>query len=327
VADVQQPAEPGHGGEDVPQRFLQVLRGARVGGAHHLAAPAGGAVEQVGMRGVERVVRLHRVRLDGEDPRADAVARTLRHGVAQLGEAAFVAVARPGEGGADEVAVLHREPQAVHALVGEAVEVFGGVVVDVVHQLVAVEGRALDGAEEAAGDAVAQPGRARGGGEVAGGFARLEVVGGPADAVVVFGRERDVAVRGDVHAVAFGAVHLAAREGERLRGGARGAREVAREVGGDGLKRADEPVAVHEAVGFAGVVRHAPGEVLAERPGFAPRGGRRRGGEGGQGGEGRGQADEGAGGGIVHGGEYSNLPRGCKLQKGIRTPGNGVAAR
>jgi len=59
---------------------------------------------------------------------------------------------RGGQGWRAEILQGDGQPEAVDALVGQTVEVGVGIIVHIVHQLVAVSRRALDGAEETAGN-------------------------------------------------------------------------------------------------------------------------------------------------------------------------------
>ena len=151
----------------------------------------------------ERIVFAAAARLDAENPCLDAVLEAAVDGAAKFREAARRVRRALRERRLREVAPLHREPQSVDSLVREAVEIGLGVVVDIVHQLVVVEGRTLDRAEEAACDAVAHPGLADAGSEIAGAYAVLVVVDGAAKALVVLRRDRNLAVRANVDPVAF----------------------------------------------------------------------------------------------------------------------------
>ena len=151
----------------------------------------------------ERIVFAAAARLDAENPCLDAVLEAAVDGAAKFREASHRVGRALRERRLREIAPFHREPQPVDSLVCEAIEIGLGVVVDVVHQLVVVEGWTLDRSEEAACNAVAHPGLADAWGEIVGAYAVLVVVDGTAKALVVLSRDRDFAVRADVDPVAF----------------------------------------------------------------------------------------------------------------------------
>ena len=150
---------------------------------------------------------LQAARLDAEDPGSDAIAAAFLHRAAQLRETLVRFGRRRVERGLGDVAEFDGEPESVDAFVGETVQVGIGIVVDVVHQFVAVEGRTLDRAEEAARDAIAHPGLAGGCTERERRRFRaeqpiFEEVDGAAQAIVVAGDERDT-FRCDFETIGF----------------------------------------------------------------------------------------------------------------------------
>ena len=183
----------------------------------HQGLASNRASEELRMLLEEQVVLAAAARLDAENPCLDAVLEATVDGPAQFFDSSHRVGRALRERRLREIAPFHREPQPVDSLVCEAVEIGLGVVVDVVHQLVVVEGRALDRSEEAACNAVAHPGLADAWGEIAGAYAVLVVVDGAAKALVVLRRNRDLAVFANVNSVAFAAFHRRAHECDVVR--------------------------------------------------------------------------------------------------------------
>ena len=104
----------------------------------------------------QRMLWIHHAGFDAEEEDLDAVAATFRDRGAQLCQALFATgVHDRREGRLNDILELDGEPEAVHAVVGDFIEVIVRVVIHRVHQLVFELGFALDGAEETAGDAIA----------------------------------------------------------------------------------------------------------------------------------------------------------------------------
>ena len=101
---------------------------------------------EFGVGGQDGIVAVETDGLDAKDVGLDAVAQAAADGVAQFREARLGLLAVFGHGlGAADVLKFDRQPQAVDPFVRQAVEVLVGVIVDVVHQLVAVLGARLIG--------------------------------------------------------------------------------------------------------------------------------------------------------------------------------------
>ena len=87
---------------------------------------------------------------DAEDPYFDSVATAFLDGAAKFFEAFFrIRIARIKRGRAD-FPEYDCQPQSVDSLPGKAVQIFFRIIVDFIHQFVAVERRTLDRAEETA---------------------------------------------------------------------------------------------------------------------------------------------------------------------------------
>ena len=149
-----------------------------------------------------------------------------------------------------------------------------GIIVHVVHQLVAVVRGTLDRAEVAARDAVPDPRAAHDRSDVACALTILEPVDGAADAVVIARRQDDIARGLHVQTVAFMSIHLAAADHKPPARRRRRACEVAREIRPDMREPASKPVCVANVVGRSCVVNRRFRELSPERPAF--RAGRRR---------------------------------------------------
>jgi len=92
-------------------------------------------------------------RFDEEDIDADTVAGAAPDGFPELGQMHVGAAAKAGQNrNRHRIAERNRQPQGVDAFVGQPVQVFVRVVVDLVFQLVPVHRRPLDRAEKAAGE-------------------------------------------------------------------------------------------------------------------------------------------------------------------------------
>jgi len=160
--------------------------------------------------------------LDAERVDPDPVSRRGRHRSPQFRQAPLAIPPRLGcERRGAQVAELDGEPEAVHALVRQAVQVLGRVVVDVVHQLVAHLRRAFDGPEEATRDPTAYEGAPLDGTPSKHGPARaahlvLEEHERPPDALGVAGAHR-ARVLGDLDPVGLGHVHVGAPRHDRVR--------------------------------------------------------------------------------------------------------------
>ena len=96
-------------------------------------------------------------RLNAEEPHLDAVLRALLDSLPELGEPALRPLRPAASKLLREVSEGYGDPQAVDPLARKRVEIAVWIIVDVVHQFVAVVRRALDRAEEAARDTVCEP--------------------------------------------------------------------------------------------------------------------------------------------------------------------------
>ena len=220
--DVDDSAQPGDRLEDPPDGFPDVLF-SRVGGETDMAG-----LVQVGVGGGLFRMDVIAVCADAlglaeEDIDSDAVSGAALHGLVQLGEADFGLSAVCREEGGGQVLEIHGEPEAVDALVGQPVQVFLRIVVDVVGQLVDEEGRARGGAEEASGDAVPHersptPMAGHGGGAFRLAQAVLQKVDASPEAITVRGGQAD-SLWGDLDQVLLSfqrlVLHEAGREAVR----------------------------------------------------------------------------------------------------------------
>ena len=150
--DDQQPAQVGHFGEQGARGFFEIRPA-------FLGAGAKGALMafqvRVGSRGPGhfRVGPVEGGGFDAEGVDFDAVAGAFTDGAAEFFEAraGVLAILRNDAGG-DGLEEVHGEPEGVDSFVRQAVQVFLGVVVDIVGEFVLALGRAVDRPVKAARD-------------------------------------------------------------------------------------------------------------------------------------------------------------------------------
>ena len=154
-----EPAQMRHGAEEAVRRLIQVVARRFGVDAERLAVPHAARTDPFRVVGRRRILRAPVSRFDRERPHLDAVPAAALDGPAEFGAALFGArVLREIRRRAD-LAEDDREPDAVHAVAGEFLQVFLRVIVDVVGELVVIERRPLDRAEETARNAVLEPRR------------------------------------------------------------------------------------------------------------------------------------------------------------------------